>query len=197
MAFCSPVKRSARVVQGQTDSVNRTSYGTTFRHRKLLTSRRSNRQMASPILTFLSPPTTVFPSRILLNMGSPKVSARFVPSTGNLENSSKHVFTDTHFPPPLSLGNSSFELSPSLNLKMHGLGIEERGSKLRCGNDGLEEDVKRDFPMYRTCFARSDTKKKKHKKLTTYRQYSVQELERTYLMVDRWQEEMFQLQAKD
>jgi len=80
---------------------------------------------------------------------------------------------------------------------MNGLGIEKRGSKRRCANEGLDEVVKRDFPMSRTDFLRSDTKRKKHKKLATYPEHSVHELERTYLMIDRWQEEMFQLQAKD
>jgi len=92
------------------------------------TSRRSNRQMASPALTFPSP-QSVFPSRRLINMGMPKVSARFVQFTGILENSSKHVLTDTNFPASLSLGNLSFELSHSLNLKMYRLGTEKRGLK--------------------------------------------------------------------
>jgi len=52
--------------------------------------------------------------------------------------------------------------------------------------------------MSKTCFPRSDNiNRRKHKKLVTRPAHSVQDLEKTYVMIDHWQEEMFQIQAED
>jgi len=52
--------------------------------------------------------------------------------------------------------------------------------------------------MSKTCFPRSDnTNRKNDKKLVTRPPYSIEDLEKAYVMIDHWQEEMLQLQAKD
>jgi len=70
--------------------------------------------------------------------------------------------------------------------------------KSRSEVDDLEEDVVGGIMMSKTGFPRSENKiQKKYKQLVTRPPYSMQDLEKSYIMIDHWQEEMYQLQAKD
>jgi len=70
--------------------------------------------------------------------------------------------------------------------------------KTRSAVDDLEEDVVCGIMMSKTCFPRSDDiHQKTYKKLVTSPPFSIQDLEKSYIMIDHWQEEMYQLQAKD
>jgi len=165
--------------------------------------------MSRSTLTFLSPPV------ISDKRGSPRISglSKCVRALGNLDISSQSDKTDACTPAPKT---SLIELSPltksfdserrsrmmmstySVNSKMNMQSSERGGTKCRSAVDDLEEDVVGGIMMSKTGFPRSDNKnQKKYKKLVSSPPYSIQDLEKSYIMIDRWQEEMYQLQAKD
>jgi len=205
MAFCSPIRKPSSDVQGQTDSPCSSTFGTPFRRRKSLTQRTSSSQTSRDTLTFLSP------QLITNKRGSPRISglSKCMRALGNLDIPSQSVKTEACIPTPK---DSSIELSPlsksfdierrsrmmSTNLKMNMKRSERRISNLRSAVDDLEEDVLGDIMMSKTCFPRSENiNREKYKKLVTSPPYNIQDLEKAYIMIDHWQEEMYLLQAKD
>jgi len=104
MAFCSPIKKPARVVQGETDSSRSSTFGTPLRQWNSFTPRNSSSQTSRDTLTFLSP-QPIFDNKV-----SPRISglSKCIKDLGKMNISSQSVKEKAYVPTPK---NPSVELS--------------------------------------------------------------------------------------
>jgi len=203
------LQSSAKKSIGRMDSTGRNIYGTPRIRKPVAPIAAKVTPTSQNTLTFLSPQTSLLKKRKAV-VRSQRVSD-LINCISGLENlemlaepARRHLDSRFDFSP--NMKERSSEMKSWLendkphrteNIISSQFSGRNRGVKRKSSEEDWKEDLVGDPWRSTLYFNRTLPKRRKVKKLVIHRPYTIEQLEKTYRMIDHWQEKMVQLQTQD